>query len=128
MASYQKVKDDPHAKAILQCFTLAKTLLFVGCGDTVLDPNDVLQQSVELVAEIWKDNKEALPWLKECAQSDQNEDVLSSAVKMLAYGWKVDPGTQTIRDCLSLVLTLAALDLREASGRAAGSRFGNQQR
>jgi hypothetical protein len=98
LASYQKVKDDPHAKAILQCFTLAKTLLFVGCGDTVLDPNDVLQQSVELVAEIWKDNKEALPWLKECAQSDQNEDVLSSAVKMLAYGWKVDPGTQTIRD------------------------------
>ena len=39
LASYQKVKDDPHAKAILQCFTLAKTLLFVGCDDTVLDPN-----------------------------------------------------------------------------------------
>ena len=39
LASYQKVKADPHAKAILQCFTLGKTLLFVGCGDTVLDPN-----------------------------------------------------------------------------------------
>lgn len=39
LASYQKAKDDPHAKAILQCFTLDKTLLFVGCGDTVLDPN-----------------------------------------------------------------------------------------
>ena len=37
--SYQKVKDDPHAKAIMQCLTLSKTLLFVGCGDTVLDPN-----------------------------------------------------------------------------------------
>ena len=37
--SYQKVKDDPHGKAIMQCLTLSKTLLFVGCGDTVLDPN-----------------------------------------------------------------------------------------
>jgi hypothetical protein len=39
LASYHKVKDDPHAKAVLQWFTLGKTLLFVGCGDTVLDPN-----------------------------------------------------------------------------------------
>jgi hypothetical protein len=30
--------------------------------------------------------------------------------------------------CLSLALTLAALDLMEDSGRAAGGRFGNQQR
>jgi hypothetical protein len=42
--SYQKVKDDPHGKAIMQCLTLSKTLLFVGCGDTVLDPN--LQQLI----------------------------------------------------------------------------------
>ena len=39
LSSYNKVKDEPHAKAVLQCFTLSKTLLFVGCGDTVLDPN-----------------------------------------------------------------------------------------
>ncbi len=39
LASYNKVKDDPHAKATLQSFALSKTLLFVGCGDTVLDPN-----------------------------------------------------------------------------------------
>ena len=39
LASYNKVKDDPHAEAILKCLTLDKTLLFVGCGDTVLDPN-----------------------------------------------------------------------------------------
>jgi hypothetical protein len=37
--TYNKVKDDPHAKAIMQCLTLSKTFLFVGCGDTVLDPN-----------------------------------------------------------------------------------------
>ena len=39
LASYHKVKNDPHARAVLQWFTLGKTLLFVGCGDTVLDPN-----------------------------------------------------------------------------------------
>jgi hypothetical protein len=39
LASYHKVKNDAHAKAVLQWFTLGKTLLFVGCGDTVLDPN-----------------------------------------------------------------------------------------
>ncbi|MFN9694429.1 MAG: SIR2 family protein [Synechococcaceae cyanobacterium] len=39
LASYHKVKNQPHARAVLQWFTLGKTLLFVGCGDTVLDPN-----------------------------------------------------------------------------------------
>jgi hypothetical protein len=39
LASYNKVKDDPHARATLQSIALSKTLLFVGCGDTVLDPN-----------------------------------------------------------------------------------------
>jgi hypothetical protein len=39
LKSYLKVKDDPHAKATLQLFTMDRTLLFVGCGDTVLDPN-----------------------------------------------------------------------------------------
>ena len=53
LASYQKVKEDPHAKAILQCFTLDKTLLFVGCGDTVLDPN--FQQLIAWGTEALKD-------------------------------------------------------------------------
>lgn len=39
LSSYLAVKDHPHAKAVLQLFTLDRTLLFVGCGDTVLDPN-----------------------------------------------------------------------------------------
>ena len=37
--SYAAVKDDPHSKAVLQLFTLDRTLLFVGCGDTIDDPN-----------------------------------------------------------------------------------------
>ena len=39
LKSYLKVKDDPHAKAVLRLFAMGRTLLFVGCGDTVLDPN-----------------------------------------------------------------------------------------
>jgi SIR2-like domain len=39
MRSYLTVKDDPHAKAVLDSPTIEHTLLFVGCGDTVLDPN-----------------------------------------------------------------------------------------
>jgi HEAT repeat protein len=39
LSSYLAVKDHPHAKAVLNLFTLDRTLLFVGCGDTVLDPN-----------------------------------------------------------------------------------------
>jgi hypothetical protein len=39
MRSYLTVKDDPHAKAVLDSLTIEHTLLFVGCGDTVLDPN-----------------------------------------------------------------------------------------
>jgi hypothetical protein len=39
MRSYLTVKDDPHAKAVLDSLTIVHTLLFVGCGDTVLDPN-----------------------------------------------------------------------------------------
>ena len=39
LGSYLAVKDHAHAKAVLNLFTLDRTLLFVGCGDTVLDPN-----------------------------------------------------------------------------------------
>jgi hypothetical protein len=51
--TYHKVKDDPHGKAIMQCLTLSKTLLFVGCGDTVLDPN--FQQLITWGKEALKD-------------------------------------------------------------------------
>lgn len=37
--SYQTVKDDLHTKAVLQLFTITRTLLFVGCGNTFSDPN-----------------------------------------------------------------------------------------
>ena len=39
LSSYFAVKDHAHAKAVLHLFTIDRTLLFVGCGDTMLDPN-----------------------------------------------------------------------------------------
>lgn len=61
----------------------------------------VLEQALALVADVWKDNKETLPWLKELAQSRQNEDVRSNAVKLLALDWKDDPDTQMILKVLT---------------------------
>jgi hypothetical protein len=37
--SYLTVGDHPHAATVLKLLTLDRTLLFVGCGDTLLDPN-----------------------------------------------------------------------------------------
>ncbi|WP_233094047.1 HEAT repeat domain-containing protein [Azotobacter chroococcum] len=39
LSSYHAVRDHAHASGVLQLFAMSKTLLFVGCGDTVLDPN-----------------------------------------------------------------------------------------
>jgi len=38
-ASYAKVADDAHASTVLRSFLIDRTLLFVGCGGTVRDPN-----------------------------------------------------------------------------------------
>ncbi len=39
LSSYAKVASNPHTQAVLQLFTLGRTLLFVGCGGTFQDPN-----------------------------------------------------------------------------------------
>ena len=39
LSSYAKVINDPHTQAVLQLFTLGRTLLFVGCGGTFHNPN-----------------------------------------------------------------------------------------
>lgn len=39
LESYLRVKTEPHARAVLDLFTIDRTLLFVGCGDTIQDPN-----------------------------------------------------------------------------------------
>lgn len=39
LASYLKVRDNAHASTVLRSLAQGRTLLFVGCGDTVSDPN-----------------------------------------------------------------------------------------
>jgi hypothetical protein len=39
LKSYKTVSDHPHAAAVLKALTIFRTLVFVGCGETVLDPN-----------------------------------------------------------------------------------------
>jgi hypothetical protein len=39
LSSYAKVAEQAHTKAVLQLFTIDRTLIFVGCGGTVTDPN-----------------------------------------------------------------------------------------
>lgn len=92
LKSYLKVKDDPHAKSILQLFTMDRTLLFVGCGDTVLDPN--FTRLIEWGGEALKDvaprhfllcrtsevaafqaKLSGAPWLQPLAYGDAYEDL-----------------------------------------------------
>lgn len=38
-SSYDAVKGDAHAREVLKVFAIRQTILFIGCGNTVLDPN-----------------------------------------------------------------------------------------
>jgi hypothetical protein len=39
ITSYIAASGDPHASEVLRVLTMDRTILFVGCGDTLLDPN-----------------------------------------------------------------------------------------
>jgi HEAT repeat protein len=56
----------------------------------------MLEEAVMLVAYVWKDDPDTLPWIKEQAQSNQNEAVRGSALNQLRWGWAEDPDTLTI--------------------------------
>jgi hypothetical protein len=53
-SSYLSVKDHPHARSVLQHFTIGRTLLFVGCGATFEDPNftQLIQWGKEAIADV----------------------------------------------------------------------------
>ena len=55
--------------------------------------NEIRTQAVSAIAFTWKDGAETLPWLKQCAQSDDNWAVRQAAVQEIARGWKDDPQT-----------------------------------
>jgi HEAT repeat protein len=53
LRSYLLVKDHPHAQAVLNLFTIDRTLLFVGCGGTFEDPN--FKRFIEWAAQALRD-------------------------------------------------------------------------
>ncbi|MEG4235127.1 HEAT repeat domain-containing protein [Microcoleus sp. Pol11C3] len=54
---------------------------------------EIRTQALAAVAATWKDDPKTLPWLKQCAQSDDNSAVRRAAVQEIAQGWKDDPET-----------------------------------
>ncbi|MEG4089784.1 HEAT repeat domain-containing protein [Microcoleus sp. Pol12B4] len=54
---------------------------------------EIRTQALGAVAATWKDDPKTLPWLKQCAQSDDNSAVRRAAVQEIARGWKDDPET-----------------------------------
>ncbi|MDY6938948.1 MAG: HEAT repeat domain-containing protein [Cyanobacteriota bacterium] len=54
---------------------------------------EIRTQAVSTLAEVWKDDPDTLPWLKDKARNDEDSDVRQAAVQELARGWKDDPDT-----------------------------------
>jgi predicted NACHT family NTPase len=58
------------------------------------------QKAVAVIADVWKDSKDTLPWIKDLMQYDESELVRRSALQELARGWKEEPGTlSSIKEC-----------------------------
>ncbi|WP_293133259.1 HEAT repeat domain-containing protein [Microcoleus sp. bin38.metabat.b11b12b14.051] len=59
-------------------------------GEQVNLVSKIRTQAISAIAFAWKDDPETLPWLKQCAQSDDDSSVRSAAVQEIARGWKDD--------------------------------------
>lgn len=133
LESYLRVKAAPHARAVLELFTIDRTLLFVGCGDTIQDPNftrliewteaalsDVsprhflLCRSGEL--EEFRKKLAAAPWLRPLDYGAEYDDLLPF-VKSLTVG------SARTRAAGSALKTSVRLDL-EAYKQAIRKRYG----
>ena len=112
LSSYLSVKDDLHAKAVLDLFAVSHTLLFVGCGDTVLDPNftrliewgkdalaDVAPRHYLLCRESEKiDFQRKLsdaPWLQPLVYAEKYEDLVPFLRGLIPAGGMVGPRRKT---------------------------------
>jgi hypothetical protein len=90
--SYDKVKNDAHASTVLRSFAIQHTLLFVGCGDTVLDPNfsRLMEWAKDALAEVapqhyilcrsadtsgFQEKLRAAPWLQPLSYGDAYDDL-----------------------------------------------------
>lgn len=90
--SYLSVKEHPHAKAVLQHFTIGRTLLFIGCGATFEDPNfaQLIRWAKEAIADVsprhfvlcrtseignLQADLASAPWLQPLSYGDAYEDL-----------------------------------------------------
>ena len=93
LASYLQVRDDAHASTVLRSLAQSRTLLFVGCGDTVSDPNfarliewakaaldDVAPHHFLLCRQserrAFQEKLRQAPWLQPLAYGDDYADLL----------------------------------------------------
>ena len=92
VSSYNNVKDNAHASSVLRGFFIQRTVMFIGCGNTVLDPN--FSQLIEWGKEALQDvdprhvllcraTEEAAfheklaraPWLRPLAYGEAHDDL-----------------------------------------------------
>jgi predicted NACHT family NTPase len=61
---------------------------------------ELTQALISLIAINWKEDPDTLPWLKNRALQDENEDVRQAAVTAITENWKEDPDTLPfLKDC-----------------------------
>jgi predicted NACHT family NTPase len=77
-------------KELINYGEVTSTPLFVEERELV---DGIRSQAVSVIATIWKDNPETLPWLKTCAQSNDGLRTRTAAVQAVIDGWKDDPET-----------------------------------
>ena len=107
--SYAKVAGHAHTKAVLQLFTIDRTLLFVGCGGTVKDPNfsqlvgwakeaihDVPPRHVVLCREeeleAVREDLMSAPWLRPAAYGADYKDLAPFLGSLAPPGGATVPG------------------------------------
>jgi hypothetical protein len=107
--SYAKVAGHAHTKAVLQLFTIDRTLLFVGCGGTVKDPNfsQLVGWAKEAIRDVpprhvplWREEEleavreelKSAPWLRPVAYGADYKDLAPFLRGLAPPGGATVPG------------------------------------
>jgi predicted NACHT family NTPase len=124
LRSYIKVIEDPHTRSVLQLFTIDRTLLFVGCGGAVTDPNfarlikwakDAKRQTThrhfllcsERDADKLRADLQSAPWLHVVAYGDDHSRLLPFLME-LQRAARSAPKSTPVRTRVRLSLDLPA--------------------
>lgn len=110
-SSYQAVGNHSHAQAVQQLFAVGYTMMFVGCGETLADPNfskfvpivtKILGETakahyvlcLEQDVEKWKAKK--IPWLHPVSYGTKHEDLVPFLESLAKY--RGDPPPEPPKD------------------------------